>query len=69
PPEAVTWDHLQPSSATSVCHWKGRAHYFDVVVDDRRLAQAAWTYPDPSPAANHLRGHIAFWRGVEVGSG
>lgn len=66
PPEAVNWGHLEQVSATSVCHWKGRARYFDVVVEGNRLAQAAWTYPDPSPAADHIRGHVAFWRGVQV---
>jgi uncharacterized protein (DUF427 family) len=66
PPETVRWELLAESSATSVCHWKGQANYFDVVVAEDRLTQAAWVYRHPSPAADHLRGHIAFWRGVHV---
>jgi uncharacterized protein (DUF427 family) len=31
----------------SVCEWKGVAQSYDVVVAGRRLAAAAWTYPDP----------------------
>ena len=27
---------------------------------------AAWYYPQPSPAASRIAGHVAFWRGVKV---
>lgn len=69
PPHAVRWDLLEKSAATSVCFWKGQATYFDAVVGSERLPQAAWTYADPSPAANHIRGHVAFWRRVRVVAG
>jgi uncharacterized protein (DUF427 family) len=66
PPETVNWDLLERSEATSVCHWKGQAAYYDVVVGSKRLPQAAWVYANPLPAAEHLRGQIGFWRGVRV---
>lgn len=66
PHDAVRWDHLEPSTTTSRCPWKGTASYFDVVVGGRRWPDAAWTYADPSPAAREIRGHVAFWRGVDV---
>jgi uncharacterized protein (DUF427 family) len=66
PPQAVEWDLLEPSEHTSVCPWKGVASYYDVIVDGRRLPAAAWTYKTPSPAARHIAGHVAFWRGVGV---
>ena len=69
PPEDVNWDVLEETGATSVCYWKGQARYYDVVVGPKRLARAAWTYPEPSPAAEHIRGHVAFWRGVQVEAG
>jgi len=50
----------------SRCAWKGEAHYFDVVVDGAVNTDAAWYYPDPSPAAELIRDHVAFWRGVEI---
>lgn len=68
-PAAVNWDLLQPSSHTSICHWKGVATYYDVVVDGERHPAAAWTYADPSAAAAAIRGHVAFWKGVEVERG
>jgi uncharacterized protein (DUF427 family) len=28
--------------------------------------EAAWTYADPKPEAEQIRGHVAFWKGVTV---
>ena len=66
PPEALESAHVQPSSHTSVCGWKGTAHYYDVVVDGQVNANAAWYYPDPKPEAEKIRGRVAFWKGVKV---
>jgi uncharacterized protein (DUF427 family) len=38
----VRREYLQASSHTSVCPWKGVAHYYDVVVDGQVNANAAW---------------------------
>jgi uncharacterized protein (DUF427 family) len=48
------------------CPWKGEASYYDVVVEGQTADYAAWFYPDPKPAASNIKGHVAFWRGVEV---
>lgn len=66
PPEAVRREHLRPSQKTTVCPWKGTAHYYDVVVGDQRNAGAAWYYPEPKPAAAQIKDHVAFWQGVTV---
>jgi uncharacterized protein (DUF427 family) len=66
PPEDVKREYLQPSPQHSVCFWKGRASYFDVVVEGERNSAAAWYYPSPSPAAKRIKDHIAFWQGVKV---
>ena len=57
----------KPSGTTTVCPWKGTAHYFHVVVDGEENSDAAWYYPEPKPAAAEIRDRIAFWKGVEVG--
>lgn len=69
PPETVDYDLLEPSDRTSVCPWKGLASYYDVVVDGERYPAAAWSYHNPSDAASHIKGHVAFWRGVKVVKG
>ena len=67
PAEALDRDLVRESTHTSVCGWKGTAHYYDVVVDGLVNANACWFYPEPKPAADRIRGRVAFWRGVQVG--
>lgn len=62
----VRREHLTTSDSHTTCHWKGVASYYDVVVNGKANRDAAWYYPDPSPAAEHIKGSIAFWRGVKV---
>jgi len=64
----VREEHLRPSDSHTTCPWKGVASYYDVVVGDSVNRDAAWYYPNPSPAADHVKGRVAFWRGVKVQS-
>jgi uncharacterized protein (DUF427 family) len=66
PPETIKRQHFRESQNQTVCGWKGTASYFDVVVEDDVNPDAAWYYPAPLPAAKHIAGHIAFWKGVRV---
>lgn len=66
PADAVRWDLLQESSRHTTCPWKGRAGYYDIVVDGETNRDAAWTYPKPKSAAAEIAGYLAFWRGVRV---
>ncbi|MBI0476429.1 DUF427 domain-containing protein [Sphingomonas sp. MA1305] len=67
PADAVDASILKPSDTTSVCPWKGIAHYYSLAVGDAENRDAAWYYPDPKPDAESIRGRIAFWKGVKVG--
>lgn len=69
PPEAVTAQYLKSSSHTSICPWKGTAHYFHIEVNGMKNENAAWYYPEPKPAAAEIKGRIAFWKGVRVEAG
>ena len=66
PADAVQRELLRESATHTTCPWKGEASYFDVVVDGEVNRDAAWTYPETKPAAEEIRGRVAFWRGVEV---
>jgi uncharacterized protein (DUF427 family) len=66
PPGAVAERYLRPSPHTSVCPWKGTAHYHTIVVDGQENPNAAWFYPNPKEAAANIAGRIAFWKGVKV---
>ena len=67
PADAVNPAVLRPSATTSVCGWKGTAHYYTLHVDGADNPDAAWVYPDPKPRAEEIRGRIAYWKGVKVG--
>jgi len=62
PREDVRTDCLvERPAAGTLCEWKGRARYFDVVVGDRCAEAAAWCYPSPSPTFLILKDHIAVY--------
>lgn len=48
----------------TICEFKGVASYFDVVVGDRVVSRAVWTYPDPTPAFAELRGYVSLMPGL-----
>lgn len=66
PPQAIKKEYLRESHTHTVCPWKGQASYYDVVVQGAVNKDAAWYYPDTKEAANHIKGYIAFWKGVKV---
>lgn len=67
PPDSLTdAAQLKPSSTTSICPWKGTAHYHTLVVDGAENVDAVWYYPEPKDAAKEIRGRLAFWKGVTV---
>lgn len=66
PPEDVNKEYLRDSDTHSTCPWKGKASYYDVVVDDEVNKDAAWFYPNPKSAAKKIRNYVAFWNGVEI---
>jgi uncharacterized protein (DUF427 family) len=66
PPGSVKREYLRESHTHTACPWKGVASYYNIDVDGEVNRDAAWYYPEPSAAAQKIRGHVAFWKGVEV---
>jgi uncharacterized protein (DUF427 family) len=66
PRSALREEFVRPSEHTSVCAWKGTAHYYSLDVDGRPNRDAVWYYPDPKPAAAEIRDRVAFWKGVQI---
>lgn len=66
PMESVHQEFLTDSAKMTRCPWKGEASYFNIVVDGETNQDAAWVYQDPKEAAQEIKGHVAFWRGIEV---
>ena len=66
PQDSIKREHFRQSDTHTTCPWKGEASYYDVVVNDKVNKDAAWYYPQPKDAAQEIKGHVAFWRGVQV---
>ena len=66
PPDKVERTLLKSSDTHTVCPWKGTASYYDIVVDGKTNKDAAWYYPETKDAAKHVKGYVAFWKGVSV---
>jgi uncharacterized protein (DUF427 family) len=66
PPASINRELLTDSNTRTMCHWKGQASYYSLVVGGETNADAVWYYPDPYDAADVIKDYVAFWRGVEV---
>jgi len=66
PESVVDRKFLRESATTSICPWKGTAHYYSLSVDGKENPDAVWYYPEPKAAAKQVKDRVAFWRGVTV---
>ncbi|MBV9537436.1 MAG: DUF427 domain-containing protein [Acidisphaera sp.] len=66
PEAALNRALIKPSGHTSICPWKGTAHYYTLDVGGAQNPNAVWFYPEPKPAAANIKGRVAFWKGVQV---
>jgi uncharacterized protein (DUF427 family) len=61
PPGDLRAEYLQAEPGGSLCEWKGQAVYWTVTVCGRRLERVAWSYPDPFPEFEAIRGYVSFY--------
>jgi uncharacterized protein (DUF427 family) len=66
PADSLRMELFRPSGTHTTCGWKGIASYYNVEVNGKVNSDAAWYYPDALPAAAHIAGYVAFWKGVQV---
>ena len=64
-PEDVRTDLLEPSTTVTQCAYKGTARHWSARVGDPvtpgLVADVAWTYDDPRPEVEPIRGRICFY--------
>jgi uncharacterized protein (DUF427 family) len=61
PFEDVKLEHLEPSSRSSRCEWKGRARYWSLRVGGRLIGEVAWDYPSPLAGYEGITEHLSFY--------
>mmetsp|Transcript_20936 Transcript_20936/g.27062 ORF Transcript_20936/g.27062 Transcript_20936/m.27062 type:complete len:94 (-) Transcript_20936:277-558(-) len=67
PPDSLIMSHLTKTTHTTRCGWKGVASYYTVNDGSGKTnANAAFVYENPKTAADNIKGHMAFWKGVKV---
>lgn len=57
---------LQPSPTKSRCPYKGIASYWSAQVGAQALPDLAWSYPEPLPEVDKIRGLICFFQEREA---
>jgi uncharacterized protein (DUF427 family) len=66
PPESVHSEYLRPADHTGSCLWNGVSEYFDIVIDERVIRNAAWTFRNPSQLTARIKDFIAFGPKITV---
>ncbi len=63
PPGDVDFTFLKNSPQLSMCEFKGRATYYDLVIPSANLSvsQVAWAYPEPTCRFAELAHYVAFY--------
>jgi uncharacterized protein (DUF427 family) len=61
PREDVQMDYFDKTERTSRCPHKGDASYYGVMAHGIETPDVAWSYENPLPGAERIRGHLAFY--------
>lgn len=61
PREDIDMAFLARTDRVTYCPYKGEANYFSLFMDGRLAENAVWTYENPYPAMEEIRGRVAFY--------
>lgn len=61
PPEDIDMNKFRQSNRQTYCEFKGKAIYYDLILDKMTLHNVAWSYPSPRKRYDLLKNHLAFY--------
>lgn len=61
PPDDIRMEYLAQTARSTFCEWKGQAAYYTMIVGDQQADNAAWFYPNPTPAFAGIKDYVAFY--------
>lgn len=62
PPKDIKTEYLLPSeNQRSLCEWKGFAGYYHLQVEDKKIVNAGWYYPQPTANFELIKNYVAFY--------
>src|SRR3984893_14596054 len=61
PSEDVDFSQLERSDHATYCPYKGDCSYYTIPAGGKKSVNAVWSYQEPFPAVEQIRGHVAFY--------
>jgi uncharacterized protein (DUF427 family) len=61
PREDVDFSQLERTNHATYCPYKGDCSYYSIPAGGRKSVNAVWSYEDPFPAVEQIKGHVAFY--------
>ena len=61
PREDVDLSQLERTDYATYCPYKGDCSYYSVPAGGKKSVNAVWTYENPYPAVEQIKGHVAFY--------
>lgn len=61
PRQDVSMEYFSRTDRSSHCPYKGDASYFTILMDGHFADNAVWSYEEPFPAMEQIRGRLAFY--------
>ena len=61
PGEDVDFSQLERTDHATYWPYKGDCSYYSVPVGGKKSVNAVWSYEDPFPAVEQIKGHVAFY--------
>jgi uncharacterized protein (DUF427 family) len=61
PREDVSMEYFSRTERSTHCPYKGDAAYYTILMDGTFGDNAVWTYEEPFPAMEQIRGRLAFY--------
>jgi uncharacterized protein (DUF427 family) len=61
PGEDVDFSQLERTDHVTYCPYKGDCNYYSVPAGGKKSVNAVWSYEEPFPAVEQIRGYVAFY--------
>jgi len=61
PREDVDFSELEQTDHATYCPYKGDCNYYSIPAAGKKSVNAVWSYEEPFPAVEQIRGHVAFY--------
>ena len=61
PRKDVDFSQLERTDHATYCPYKGDCNYYSIPAGGKKSVNAVWSYQDPFPSVDQIRGHVAFY--------